>query len=66
MTTEKAFAEMIFQRGIGGKIGLTRQRVWNYRNALHGNQGMPSVRLMEKLLTRAGWVKVPENWIKVK
>ena len=60
MTTRKAFEKMINVRGIHEKLGISSDKVRNYRARLKSDQVI-SLDLMEELLQKAGWVVVQEK-----
>lgn len=58
LTTKKAFTKMITERGIHNRLKITNQSARNYRRT---NVAQST---MERLLKKAGWTKVPEQWQK--
>jgi hypothetical protein len=62
MTTKQAFIQMIQERGIHNKLGISSGQVRFYRNEI--KSGKVSLDKMEDLLQKAGWTKIPEQWKK--
>lgn len=62
MTTKEAFEVLLKTKGIHNNIGITAQQLATIRFDYKSEK--VSIEMMEELLTKAGWRKVPEIWVK--